>query len=124
MSKQDRRNMRERLSEIQKRLLPEIEVKMTAVRQKLSSHQKEKNVLEKEAVDLTNMLTPKIVKDPAVSDHALVRYMERVKGFDLEAIRNEILTEDRKQQILAGAKAIKVGNSKFKIEGNVVVTIV
>tara|TARA_B100002049_G_scaffold210911_1_gene173627 strand:+ start:525 stop:752 length:228 start_codon:yes stop_codon:yes gene_type:complete len=29
---------------------------------------------------------------PRVSDHALVRYLERVRGLDVEAIRAEILT--------------------------------
>lgn len=29
-----------------------------------------------------------------VTDHALVRYLERVKGFDIEAVRNEILSEE------------------------------
>ena len=29
-----------------------------------------------------------------VSEHAIVRYFERVKGFDIEAVENEILTEE------------------------------
>jgi len=28
-----------------------------------------------------------------ISDHALIRYLERVKGVDLEAIKQEIITE-------------------------------
>lgn len=32
--------------------------------------------------------------EPArVTDHALVRYLERVKGLDVDAIRDEILTQ-------------------------------
>lgn len=29
-----------------------------------------------------------------ISDHAMVRYLERVKGIDIEEIRKEILTEN------------------------------
>jgi hypothetical protein len=31
-------------------------------------------------------------KLPAVTDHAVLRYLERVKGFDIEAVRSEIAT--------------------------------
>lgn len=34
-----------------------------------------------------------------VSDHALVRYMERKLGIDLEALRQEILTPELKEMI-------------------------
>lgn len=33
------------------------------------------------------------VKPPDVSDHALVRYFERVLGFDIDTIKQEILSE-------------------------------
>jgi chromosome segregation ATPase len=33
-------------------------------------------------------------KDPKVSEHAIVRYFERVKGFDISEIEKEILTEE------------------------------
>ncbi|KQO43055.1 hypothetical protein ASF08_10795 [Methylobacterium sp. Leaf85] len=38
-------------------------------------------------------MTPPRRSVPIVSDHALVRYMERVMGVDVEAIRAEILEE-------------------------------
>ena len=51
-----------------------------------------------------------------VTDHALVRYLERVKGLDVEAIRAEILTDRNvaafefvgqgKVPICRGAKAV------------------
>ena len=36
---------------------------------------------------------------PVVTDHALVRYIERVKGIDVEALRGEILTDGRRAAI-------------------------
>lgn len=32
--------------------------------------------------------------NPRVSEHAILRYFERVKGYDIEAIEKEILSED------------------------------
>ncbi len=36
---------------------------------------------------------------PVVSEHALLRYLERVKGIDLDAVRSEILAEGRAELI-------------------------
>ncbi|PZO05441.1 MAG: hypothetical protein DCF29_08035 [Alphaproteobacteria bacterium] len=45
-------------------------------------------------------------RTPYVSDHALLRWMERYLEMDLEAIRASILTDDRRAAIEAGASAI------------------
>jgi hypothetical protein len=34
------------------------------------------------------------VKEPRVSEHAIVRYFERVKGYNIQEIENEILSEE------------------------------
>lgn len=60
-----------------------------------------------------------------VTDHALVRYMERVKGIDLDAVRREILTPERVAMIKAGAVRIKIeGGNELRIKESAVVTIV
>jgi len=38
-------------------------------------------------------------KEIYVSEHALVRYFERVKGFDIEEIKKEILSDSIKQML-------------------------
>lgn len=48
-------------------------------------------------------------KEPVISEHALLRYIEREMGFDLEAIKNDILTSERKAMIKA------MGNGKYPI---------
>lgn len=52
--------------------------------------------VEKEIADLARQSA-----GPVVTEHALLRYLERVKGLDLEALRQEILTEGMAQQIQA-----------------------
>jgi hypothetical protein len=61
--------------------------------------------------------------EPGVSDHAVVRYMERVLGLDVDAIRREILTPERAQAIKFGAHVIKAEGYVLRVEKNVVVTV-
>ena len=44
---------------------------------------------------------------PAISDHALVRWMERYLEIDMELVREAILTPERRAAIEAGASAIQ-----------------
>lgn len=59
-----------------------------------------------------------------VSEHAILRYLERIEGLDLKKIQGKILTKE----VRAGHKAL--GNGKFPegnfqvvIKNNVVVTV-
>lgn len=60
---------------------------------------------------------------PRVSDHAIIRYLERKYGFTFEEVRKEILTEDRVSMIKAGAKSITHDGIRFVIVDNVIVTV-
>lgn len=44
----------------------------------------------------------KFKHEPTVTDHALVRYFERVLNLDVEAIRETILTKDQLADIKTG----------------------
>lgn len=60
-----------------------------------------------------------------VSDHAVIRYLERVLGMDIEELKQDIITDDIARKIKA------MGNGNYGIEGgfrmivkdNVVLTI-
>lgn len=57
-----------------------------------------------------------------VTDHALVRYLERVKGMDVEAIRRMIGRKvDR--GVKQGASGVISGGMVYKLQGRTVVTI-
>lgn len=60
-----------------------------------------------------------------ISEHALVRYMERVLGLDMEAIRETILTPEQKLMIreLRTLKLPLGGGVTAKVVDGVVVTI-
>lgn len=75
--------------------------------------------LEMEALD-----KPPAKTLPRVSDHAVIRYLERVYGFDFEKHRKELLTEGVVAAMSAGAKRIKYKDFALVLEGNTVVTVV
>ncbi|TCT35395.1 hypothetical protein [Martelella mediterranea] len=56
-----------------------------------------------------------------VSDHALLRYLERRHGLDVEGLRAEICAACR-DGVRYGAKAVLADGVKFIIAGDTVVT--
>lgn len=66
--------------------------------------------------------TPEPVMVPiSVSDHALVRYLERVLDIDMERLRAEIGIACARHQ---GAPCVKAGGARFMIRNGVVVTVI
>ncbi len=60
---------------------------------------------------------------PTVTDHALLRYIERVHGVDIEAIRSAILTPAVVTAIKAGAAAVRSDECRYTIKDMAVVTV-
>lgn len=62
-----------------------------------------------------------------VSDHALVRYAERVLGHDLQPMRDQLARELEealeRAGPLDGASAVIIHGFRYVIEGRVVVTV-
>lgn len=60
---------------------------------------------------------------PAITDHAVVRYLERVKGIDVEAVRAEIAAiVGRGVQL--GAQSVILDGMRYRLEGHHVVTVI
>lgn len=59
---------------------------------------------------------------PRVTDHAIVRYLERAKGFDIEAVRSHIATLCQ-PAIKAGANTLQAEGVRFEFNGSTVVTV-
>lgn len=72
--------------------------------------------------ELAKRLKP--ASEPKVSDHALLRYIERIMEIDIEAIRASILTDAVKGALNAGATGVTVNGVKFVSNGErVLVTV-
>ncbi|MFX1499394.1 MAG: hypothetical protein ACFFDH_00355 [Promethearchaeota archaeon] len=59
-----------------------------------------------------------------VTDHALIRYMERIKGIDVEKIRSEIVSDLTEKQIKFFGKGLfKEKTHKLRVENYKVITV-
>lgn len=63
------------------------------------------------------------IRDPHVTSHALLRYIERVKGIDVDALRDEILTEPVRKALSEGASGVTVNGVQMVALDGVIVTI-
>lgn len=61
---------------------------------------------------------------PYVSDHAVIRWLERKHGFSFEKTRQEMLTEGVVAAIEAGADKIKVDAGRFIVREKCIVTFI
>lgn len=58
-----------------------------------------------------------------VSEHAMLRYLERIHGIDLEEVKREILSDKIREQIVTlGDGAYPNGDIVVRVKGNTVVT--
>ena len=59
-----------------------------------------------------------------ISDHAVLRYLERVKGVDIEAIRSEMMSPAVDTAVQFGCDTVKMGNgARLRLVGDVVQTV-
>ena len=61
--------------------------------------------------------------EPRVTDHALVRYIERVHGVNMDKLKENILTDAARLAIKCGARRVKAQDYSLVIVGNAVVTV-
>ena len=59
-----------------------------------------------------------------VSDHAVVRYLERVQGFDIDAVREAIVTPEVEKAIELGATKVRSNGVEYRIKCGMIATII
>lgn len=69
------------------------------------------------------MTKPPIDEKPGVSDHAMLRYLERVLDIDVDAMREALLTENVRNAMKMGASGVIVNGVHFVIKGQMLVTV-
>lgn len=110
--------------------LAKIEGEIMSLKVDISNRNKELTTKLKIIDELKNKIESfkkKKGKKPIVSEHALLRYCERVKGIDFSEIENEILNESVMGMVdkLGGSGAYPNSNGyQVKMKDNVVVTII
>ncbi len=59
-----------------------------------------------------------------ITDHAIIRYLERVKGFNIEAIKREMMSPGVEVAVEFGCETVRLGNgARLKLRGSVVQTV-
>jgi hypothetical protein len=58
-----------------------------------------------------------------VTDHAVLRYLERVKGFDIAAVRREMLTPGVVAALKAKATAVIIDGVRFQVTDGTIITV-
>jgi len=76
-------------------------------------------------VHRVRIVNPRLKPDalPRVTSHALLRYAERMLGFDVKKATLELSGPEVQKAILHGADAVVVGNLKVALKRNAVVTV-
>lgn len=109
--------------------LNKLEVEVESIKSEISLKNKEMNLKQKSIQELREKIqTLGKKKTPIISEHALLRYLERVQGIDLTAITSEILTPSLLELIdrlgTSGQYPVKEKGFSVKLKNNVVVTII
>lgn len=76
---------------------------------------------EKEVERLNNVYTG-LTKYEYLTDHALVRYLERSGAVDVKAIRKNLLNESVALGLINGANKVMIGNFEFIVKNGKIVT--
>jgi hypothetical protein len=58
-----------------------------------------------------------------VTDHFLLRYIERVHGVDMQKLREHILTDKMKLALHSGAKSVTSNGYRYIIEDGQFITV-
>lgn len=61
--------------------------------------------------------------EPRLSDHAIIRFLERSMGIDIDQLRARILSDTVKTAIKAGASAVTVDGIRMRVVDNTIVTV-
>jgi hypothetical protein len=88
------------------------------VNQEINNRRNELSAVNQKIAGLTE-------REPVVTEHALLRYCERVLGIDMQKITESILSPDNRAKIkFAKSCTLTMGDVKFVVKDGAVVSVV
>lgn len=63
-----------------------------------------------------------VAREPMITDHAMVRFLERHYDFDFDTMKKSLLTDTLKMACRMGAQSVKAHGGRWTIRGGVVTT--
>jgi hypothetical protein len=113
--------------------IEDLKSKIETIHGRISEHQREMTALQGEVAQMEatrRSLLAEVerrsrpAEDIHITDHALLRYVERVFGIDVDAVRREILTDGVARCIELGASTITVDGIQFRVKDRSIVTVI
>lgn len=93
------------------------------IRDQLSNLDRQRDRLRNRLSQIRSEIA-QLCEKPRISDHAVIRYLERKYGFNFEHIRDEMLTPTVRSAMEAGAEGVKINGGTLKIKGRTVTTFI
>lgn len=104
-----------------------LEAELVSIDKELMTIRQNRSKLDSTLQSIHQRISELTDKQPTVSEHALLRYMERVKAFDLSLIENEILSPQNRAIINASPnKSCKIKKSGYElvVKNGVVISVI
>lgn len=110
-----------------------LKLKIETIHGRISEYQREMTALQGEVAQMEAMRRTLLAEverrsRPAegvrITDHALLRYVERVFKIDVDALRRQILTDGVAKGIELGASTITVNGIQFRVKDRSIVTVI
>lgn len=93
------------------------------MREKKTKYAKDSTKRKKQLSNV-NIGIKQLQSNVVITEHILVRYLERVKGIDMEEIKKEILDDELKKQILTlGSGKFHRNGFRLIVKNNSIVTV-
>lgn len=105
-------------------LAEELKVKKLEFDTLNKEHQKICSKLAKLNGEIKQIKSKMAINSPSVTDHAVLRMLERKYGIDTDKIRDEILCPQVCDAIKVGAKKLKLDGIEYILNDGLVVTII
>jgi predicted nuclease with TOPRIM domain len=93
------------------------------IREQLANLDRQRDKLRNELAGVKQRIAA-LSEKPRVSDHAVIRYLERRFDFDFEHVRQELLTPTVLAAMDSGIEGVKALGGTLKLKGRTVVTYV
>jgi hypothetical protein len=113
--------------------IEDLKSKIETIHGRISEHQREMTALQGEVAQMEakrRSLLAEVerrsrpTEDVRITDHALLRYVERVYKIDVDALRRQILTDGVTKGIEHGASTITVNGIQFRVKDRSIVTVI
>lgn len=112
--------------------LKSLQTRAASISAEITANEEASKALSQKLVHLRSQLTATRTEianltktEPVVTEHAMLRYIERVMGVDLQSITDAILTEQNRKAIaFAGNCRIKSQGVEFIVKDRKVISVV